>query len=260
MKRWMQTGGALMLIAALLLAGCVPVPQPEQPAAAGVNVRTEKALVVENYITDQGTLDVAGNTTVGGNLNVTGTASITGGYTTGTSTIYEGATANDFETTLAVTDPTADRTLTLPNETAAVMVSSLVTNGTAITNSVTGASNGLVFEGATANDHETTITPTDPTADRTITLPNLSGSVLLTTNPGKVVFGSNTITGTLQIAHGLTTPEAAFCDLGANATANAATCSTAIVTSTVTVKVWKADGVTAASAAVKVDWLVAGQP
>jgi hypothetical protein len=118
----------------------------------------------------------------------------------------------------------------------------------------------LAFEGTTANAYETTLAVTDPTEDRTITLPNLSGAVLLTTNPGKVVFGSNPITGTLQIAHGLTTPEAAFCDLGANATANAATCSTAIVTSTVTVKVWKADGVTEASAAVKVDWLVAGQP
>ena len=34
--------------------------------------------------------------------------------------IFEGATANDFETTLTVTDPTADRTLTLPDETGTV--------------------------------------------------------------------------------------------------------------------------------------------
>lgn len=118
----------------------------------------------------------------------------------------------------------------------------------------------LAFEGATADVYETTLAVTDPTADRTITLPNLSGSVLLTTNPGKVVFGSNTITGTLQIAHGLTTPEAVFCDLGADAVANAATCSTAISGSDVTVKVWKADAATAGSVGVRVDWLVAGQP
>ena len=33
------------------------------------------------------------------------------------------------------------------------------------------------FEGATNNDYETTLTVTDPTADRTITLPNVSGTV-----------------------------------------------------------------------------------
>ncbi|ASF00331.1 hypothetical protein [uncultured virus] len=39
------------------------------------------------------------------------------------------------------------------------------------------ASNAIVFEGATANDHETTLTLTDPTADRTIKLPNQSGTI-----------------------------------------------------------------------------------
>ena len=37
--------------------------------------------------------------------------------------------------------------------------------------------NGLVFEGATANDFETTLSVVDPTADRSINLPNLSGTV-----------------------------------------------------------------------------------
>jgi hypothetical protein len=40
----------------------------------------------------------------------------------------------------------------------------------------------LVFEGATANDFETTVTATDPTADRTITLPDNSGTVILSSN------------------------------------------------------------------------------
>jgi hypothetical protein len=38
----------------------------------------------------------------------------------------------------------------------------------------------IIFEGATANLFETTLTVTDPTADRTITLPNSSGTVALT--------------------------------------------------------------------------------
>ena len=35
---------------------------------------------------------------------------------------FEGATANDFETTLTVTDPTADQTITLPNQTGTAML------------------------------------------------------------------------------------------------------------------------------------------
>lgn len=40
---------------------------------------------------------------------------------------------------------------------------------------------GLVFEGSTADANETTLTVTDPTADRTITLPDLTGTVSLVT-------------------------------------------------------------------------------
>ena len=39
------------------------------------------------------------------------------------------------------------------------------------------ASNGVVFEGSTPDAHETTLTSVDATADRTITLPNVSGTV-----------------------------------------------------------------------------------
>jgi len=42
-----------------------------------------------------------------------------------------------------------------------------------------GAAGSLVFEGTTANDYETTLAVTDPTADRTITLPNATGTVTL---------------------------------------------------------------------------------
>ena len=37
----------------------------------------------------------------------------------------------------------------------------------------------LIFEGDTANDFETTLTVTDPTADRTITFPDASGNIVL---------------------------------------------------------------------------------
>jgi hypothetical protein len=41
-------------------------------------------------------------------------------------------------------------------------------------------SGSMVFEGATADAHETTLAVTDPTADRTITLPDATGTVALT--------------------------------------------------------------------------------
>jgi hypothetical protein len=223
----------------------------------------------------------------------------------GESITFEGATANDYETTLAVVDPTADRTITLPNVTGTVVTSgdtgtvtatmlasdsvetakikdanvteaklasdsvtnakiandavdtaeikdgavtsAKIANDTIVdadinsaaaiaqskisglttdlgnkasasdltthtgateahgaTGAVVGTTNSqtltnktltspvvsgltlsdgsIVLEGATANDHETTITVTDPTADRTITLPDATGTVALTNN------------------------------------------------------------------------------
>ena len=43
-----------------------------------------------------------------------------------------------------------------------------------------GNTGSLVFEGPTDDAFETTLSPADPTADRTITLPNSSGTVALT--------------------------------------------------------------------------------
>jgi hypothetical protein len=48
----------------------------------------------------------------------------------GSSIEFEGATANNFETTLAVTDPTADRTITLPDATGTVALTSDVPSST----------------------------------------------------------------------------------------------------------------------------------
>ena len=132
----------------------------------------------------------------------------------GSSITFEGATSNDFETTVAVTDPTADRTITLPDATGTVVLAdgsgnitvsgNLTVSGTTTTiNSTTiNATTGIVFEGATANDFETTLTVTDPTADRTVTFQDATGTVVLrdstdTLTNKSISLGSNTITSTL---------------------------------------------------------------
>ena len=77
--------------------------------------------------------------------------------------------------TLAGTQTFTNKTLTSPT-----LNSPTITSATATTLSLTDSS--IQFEGATANDFETTLTVTDPTADRTLTLPNSSGTVLTTAN------------------------------------------------------------------------------
>jgi hypothetical protein len=142
---------------------------------------------------------------------------------------FEGATANDNETTLQVTDPTADRTITLPDATGTVVLrdttdtlsnksialgSNTITGtiaefNTALTDadfatlsgtetlanktltspSVSGlylSDGSFVVEGSTDNANETTVQFTDPTTDRTITFPDVTGTVVTSGDTGSV--------------------------------------------------------------------------
>jgi hypothetical protein len=93
----------------------------------------------------------------------------------GSSITFEGATANDYETVLAVTDPTADRTITLPNVTGTVITTGNLSDITDI-----GVfTSTIVMEGSSADAHELTLSAGNPTADRTITFPDATGTVAL---------------------------------------------------------------------------------
>ncbi len=68
------------------------------------------------------------------NPSITGTASFAGNITLGTSSslVFEGSSADDYETTFAITNPTADRTITFPNVTGTIITTGdtgTVTNG-----------------------------------------------------------------------------------------------------------------------------------
>ena len=126
------------------------------------------------------------------------------------SIVFEGATANEFETTLSVTDPTADRTITLPDATTTLVgtdTTQTLSNKTLTTPTINGpeitATGGtprihgiylpephfITFEGATTNEFETVLTVVDPTADRTVSLPDASGTVALS---GTIALGTDT--------------------------------------------------------------------
>ena len=64
-----------------------------------------------------------------------------------------------------------------------IHTNNLYTSTTGLTaNTITVTDGGIVFEGSGVDDHETTLTVTNPTADRIITLPNATGTVALTSS------------------------------------------------------------------------------
>ena len=82
-------------------------------------------------------------------------------------------------------------------------------NATAFTGPITGAvttsgititaSGTVIFEGATDDGFETTLTVADPTADRTITIPNVTGTVVTTGDSGTVTAAMMATPTSLQI-------------------------------------------------------------
>ena len=121
----------------------------------------------------------------------------TSGTPIGATIVFEGAVENAHQTTLTVAEPTADRTITLPNVTGTVSLvagTETLTNKTFTAptiNAVTFSSgtttagmnigaSGIVFEGATADSYETTLNVVDPTADRVITIPNSTMTAITT--------------------------------------------------------------------------------
>jgi hypothetical protein len=122
----------------------------------------------------------------------------------GSSITFEGATANDFETTLAITDPTADRTITFPDQTGTVQLRVTDVSDTEIgyLNGVTSAIQTQLDDKSTASKTETLTnkTLTSPVISTivnsgTLTLPTSTGTIALTTDiPAGVVTESGTQT------------------------------------------------------------------
>jgi len=133
-----------------------------------------------------------------GNENLTTTGTLNAGAITGTSITGSGAThtLGTIEisgNTIRSTDSTTmiiNDNLTVNNS----LVAGVTTINPSGTNNITSSTGftlfgssivldtakTLIFEGATADDFETSLTVIDPTADRTISLPNETGTVITT--------------------------------------------------------------------------------
>jgi len=108
----------------------------------------------------------------------------------------------------------SDGNLTYNPSTGTLSATNLVVSGTqTITNSVTmNANNAVVFEGSTADAHETTLTTIDATADHTISLPNVAGTLpvlaavsatAITATPEEInLIDGGTSRGTTAVASG----------------------------------------------------------
>ena len=111
---------------------------------------------------------------------LTGVVTATGAvFAGGSPLVFEGATDNGFETTFAITDPTADRTVTFQDASGTVAYLTDITGGGASEFSTVTVNTSVIFEGSTDDANETTLVASDPDADRTITLPNATGTVVL---------------------------------------------------------------------------------
>ena len=64
----------------------------------------------------------------------------------------------------------------------AVTLNSVTTAGATSQNDITLDGANLIFEGYQANAYETTLTVAEPTADRTVTLPDVTGTVITSGN------------------------------------------------------------------------------
>ena len=99
----------------------------------------------------------------------------------GGSNITTAATGNTVTVTLSSSVATTSGTETFTNKTftSPTINTHTFSSGTSTSGMSIGA-NGIVFEGATADAHETTLTAVDPTQDNTITIPNSTMTAVTT--------------------------------------------------------------------------------
>ena len=154
------TGRATLTSNSILLGNGTDAVQLSPIQISGSTISSSDSTL----ITINDGLNVTGNLSVDGNMTVTGTLTAVNSQTINitNSFTFEGSTADGNETQLTVTDPTADRTITLPDATGhipvfATAMTTAITDGSANQVLTTDGSGGLTFESVASDLQQSTL-------------------------------------------------------------------------------------------------------
>ena len=136
------------------------------------------------------TVDAQGRLTAAGSVGVTTTLTIDGDSTTQDVALADDdlkiiGTANEIVTSVTKSGTDVSLTISLPDDVTIgndlTVLGDLQVTGTTTTNNVetVSTSNGVIFEGSVADANEVTLIAGTVSADRTITLPDATGTVQL---------------------------------------------------------------------------------
>ena len=156
------------------VSGSAVLDEDNMASDSATQVATQQS--IKAYVDAQLTAEDLDITTDSGTIAIdldSETLTIAGGTgidTTGSSNTITVA-VDSTVATLTGTQTMTNKTLTSPTINSPTITTLTATN-------LTLTDSSIVFEGATADAHETTLTVVDPTADRTITLPNETGTLI----------------------------------------------------------------------------------
>ena len=136
-----------------------------------------------NDVTISNDLTVTNNVTASGSTHTLGTIEISGNTLRSTDStrinINDTFRANTFESQTGL--------LSIDETSGFGRISTSRSDNIVVFNGIPAFQHSsVIFEGATADAFETTLTVTDPTADRTITFPDITGTVVTTGDTGSV--------------------------------------------------------------------------
>ena len=155
---------------------------------------------------------------------------------------FEGSTADAFETTLQVTDPTADRTITLPDATGTVILDSAtqtLTNKTLTSPTISGSpvitglsSASMVASSATPKDYVDSILGSATAASTSASSAATSASSAATSASSAATSASNALTSANSASTSATAAATSATSAAASATAAATSATSAAASAT----------------------------
>jgi hypothetical protein len=160
------------------VSGTAVLDEDDMSSDSATKAATQQS--IKAYIDNQIDTDMdVPITTDSGSIQITldsETLTVAGG-----SNVTTSATGNAITVTLSSSVATLSGTETFTNKTftAPTINTHTFSSGTTTAGMSIGA-NGIVFEGATADAHETTLTAADPTQDNTITIPDATMTAITT--------------------------------------------------------------------------------